>query len=56
MFSRYKKGEVSIGVLSKRLGLTISEALDLLASHGIPLSVSYDDYLVSRETSKKFIQ
>lgn len=56
MLSRYKEGKVSIGIFSKTLGLTISQVLDLLASRGVPLSVSYGDYLLSRETAKKFIQ
>lgn len=56
MFSRYKAGKISIGVLSKMPGINISEVLDLLASFGIPMSVTYDDYLLSRETAKKFIQ
>jgi len=56
MFSRYREGKMSIGILSKRLRVTISEALDFLSSRGVPLSVTYDDYLLSRETAKKFIQ
>lgn len=56
MLLRYKEGKVSIGIFSKMLEINISEALDLLASFGIPLSVTYDDYLLSRETAKKYIQ
>jgi len=56
MLLRYKEGKVSIGILSKMLEINISDALDLLASFGIPLSVTYDDYLLSRETAKKFIR
>ena len=56
MLLRYKGGKVSIGILCKMLEINISEALDLLASFGIPMSVTYDDYLLTRETAKKFIQ
>jgi predicted HTH domain antitoxin len=55
MLLRYKEGKVSIGILSKMLEINISEALDLLASFGIPMSVTYDDYLLSREAAKKYI-
>ena len=55
MLLRYKEGKVSIGILSKLLEINIGEALDLLASFGIPLSVTYDDYLLSGDTAKKFI-
>src|SRR5947208_16593710 len=40
----YKQGKVSFGTLAKKLGMSLSDALDLLASLGIPAPISYDDY------------
>ena len=53
MLLAYKQGKASIGMLSKKLGITLSEALDLLASLGIPAPIKYDDYLEGLETSRK---
>jgi predicted HTH domain antitoxin len=49
----YKEGTISLSRLSKTLGLSLSEAIDLLASLGIPSPINYDDYLVGLETMRK---
>ena len=53
MLLSYKQGKASLGTLAKKLGITLSEALDLLASLGIPAPISYDDYLQGNESMKK---
>ena len=53
IFSEYKQGKASLGTLAKKLGMSISEALDLLADLGIPAPISYDDYLQGHESMKK---
>ena len=45
----YKQGNVSLGILAKKLDLTLSEAIDFLALLGVPAPISYDDYLSGRE-------
>ena len=49
----YKEGKISLSKLSKTLGLSLSEAIDLLASFGIPSPINYDDYLIGLETIRK---
>ena len=51
--SKYKQGKVSLGTLAKKLRMSISEALDLLADLGIPAPISYDDYLQGHKSMKK---
>src|SRR5215472_14357559 len=53
MLLGYREGKVSLGTLSKKLGVTLSEALDLLATLGIPAPIGYDDYLQGLETARK---
>jgi predicted HTH domain antitoxin len=52
MLLGYKEGRVSLGTLARKLGVSLSEALDLLASLGIPAPISYDDYLKGLETAR----
>jgi predicted HTH domain antitoxin len=53
MLLGYKQGKVSLGTLAKKLGMNLVDALDLLASLGIPAPISYDDYLQGLETARK---
>jgi predicted HTH domain antitoxin len=53
MLLGYKQGKVSLGMLAKKLGMPLTDALDLLASLGIPAPISYDDYLQGLETARK---
>ena len=53
MLLAYKQGKISVGVLAKKLGLTLSESIDFLGSLGISSPIRYDDYLQGRETAKK---
>ncbi len=45
MISRYREGKISLEILSKKLDLSISEAIDLLAEYGVESTVTYEDYL-----------
>jgi len=53
MLLGYKQGKVSLGMLAEKLGIPLSDALDLLASLGIPTPISFDDYLQGLETARK---
>ena len=53
MLLGYKQGKVSLGMLAKKLGMPLTDALDLLASLGIPAPISYDDYLQGLEIARK---
>ena len=50
MLLAYKQGKISVGVLAKKLELTLSEAVDFLASLGISSPIRYDDYLQGWKT------
>ena len=41
----YRMGKVSLGKLSKKLSLSLSETLDFLAELGIESPLEYSDYL-----------
>jgi len=45
MLRRYKEGRLSLGMLARELGRSISETLELLADLGIGVPIDYDDYL-----------
>ncbi len=56
MLVGYKDGKVSLAKLSKMLGITLSEAVDLLSSFGLQSPISYDDYLQGIDTARKAIR
>jgi len=56
MLLAYKEGKVSLAKLSKALGMSLSEAIDLLSSFGLQSPISYDDYLRGVETARKAIR
>jgi predicted HTH domain antitoxin len=45
MIGRYREGKISLGTLSTKLELSISEVIDLLAEYGVESTVTYEDYL-----------
>jgi hypothetical protein len=45
MLRHYKEGILSLEGLAKKLDLSISEAIDLLAKLGIEAPIEIDDYL-----------
>ena len=56
MLLAYKEGKVSLAKLSKMLGMSLSEVVDLLASFGLQSPISYDDYLQGMKTARKAIR
>ena len=45
MLRYYKKGKLSLEGFAKKLNISISEAIDLLAELGIEAPIEFDDYL-----------
>jgi len=45
MLRYYKEGKLSLEGLAKKLNMSISEAIDLLAELGIEAPIEFDDYL-----------
>ncbi len=52
MLRYYKEGKLSLEGLAKRLDISISEAIDLLAELGIEAPIGFDDYLKGFEVFK----
>lgn len=55
MLLAYKEGKTSLSKLSKTLNMSLSEAIDFLASFGLEAPVNYDDYLAGADTARKVI-
>lgn len=49
----YREGKISLELLAKELGMTVSESMDFVAAHGISLKLDYDDYCQSLEALRK---
>jgi hypothetical protein len=45
MLRYYKEGKLSLESLAKKLDISISEAIDLLAKLGIEAPIEFEDYL-----------
>ena len=45
MLEYYKEGKLSLSGLAKKLGVSISEAIDLLKERGTEAPLDFDDYL-----------
>jgi len=45
MLRYYKEGKLSLEGLAKKLDISISEAIDLLAELGIEVPIEFEDYL-----------
>ena len=43
----YRAGKASLGKAAEVAGLSISETIDLLAQHGVPANLEFDDYVQS---------
>jgi predicted HTH domain antitoxin len=56
MLVGYKDGKVSLSKLSNILGISLSEAIELLSSFGLQSPLRYDDYLQGIETARKAIR
>jgi len=56
MLLGYKEGRVSLAKLSKTLGMSLSEVVDLLSSFGLQSPISYDEYLQGMAAARKAIR
>ena len=52
MVKYYKDGKLSLEGLAKKLDISISEAIDLLAELGIEAPIEFEDYLKGFEVFK----
>ena len=41
----YREGKLSLGMVPKRLKMSLSEVIDLLSELGVRSPIQYDDYL-----------
>lgn len=53
MLKYYKEGKLSLEGLAKKLDISISEAIDLLAEFGIETPLEFEDYLKGFEVFKE---
>ena len=51
----YRKGTLSLGMVAKRLGTSLSEAIDLLSEVGVRSPIEYDDYLKSYAAAAEYL-
>lgn len=56
MLREYREGKRSLGSFAKELGVSLSEAIDLLADLGVRSPVEYDDYLRSYGAASEFVR
>jgi hypothetical protein len=45
MVKYYKEGKFSLSGLATKLGISVSETIDLLSNLGVEAPIDYDDYL-----------
>lgn len=55
MLLAYREGKASLSRLSRTLGMSVSEAIDFLATFGLQAPIGYDDYLKGLETARKAV-
>ena len=51
----YREGKLSLGMLAKRLGRSLSAVIDLLSELGVRSPIEYDDYLKSYPAAAEFL-
>jgi predicted transcriptional regulator len=56
MLREYREGRLSLGTFSERVGLSLTEAIDLLAELGVRSPLEYDDYLRGYASAAKFLR
>jgi predicted transcriptional regulator len=52
----YREGKLSLGSLAKCLGVSLAEAIDLLADLGVRSPIEYDEYLQSLQTASRILR
>ena len=53
MVRYYKEGRLSLSGLASKIGMSLSETIDLLSDLGIESPIEYDDYLKGFEAFQK---
>ncbi|MEK6777387.1 MAG: hypothetical protein AABY87_10990 [bacterium] len=53
MVKYYKEGKLSLSGLASKIGISVSETIDLLSGLGIEVPIDYDDYLKGFEVFRK---
>lgn len=56
MLREYREGKRSLGSFARALGVSLSEAIDLLADLGVRSPVGYDDYLKGYAAASEFVR
>ena len=56
MLRDYRAGRVSLGTFARKLDVSLSEAIDLLAELGVRSPLEYDDYLKGLSTATAFVK
>jgi hypothetical protein len=56
MLREYREGKRSLGSFAKALGMSLSEAIDLLADLGVRSPIEYDDYLKAYAVASEFVR
>lgn len=56
MLRDYREGKQSLGSFAKALGVSLSEAIDLLADLGVRSPLEYDDYLKGYAAATEFLR
>jgi predicted transcriptional regulator len=51
----YREGKLSLGLVAKRLKMSLSEVIDLLSELGVRSPIEYDDYLKSYAAASEFL-
>ncbi len=51
----YREGKLSLGLVPKRLKMSLSEVIDLLSELGVRSPIEYDDYLKSYAAASEFL-
>lgn len=56
MLREYREGKRSLGSFAAALGVSLSEAIDLLADLGVRSPLEYDDYLKGYAAASEFVR
>src|SRR5436190_9976997 len=56
MLREYREGKRSLESFAHELGISLSEAIDLLADLGVRSPIEYDDYLKSYAAAAEFMK
>ena len=55
-FREYREGKLSLGSLARELGISLTEAIDLLSGLGVRSPIEYDDHLQGYAAAAEFLK